>query len=152
MDIASVAMSMTHASSLSKIGTAMLDKALETNDALGQGLIKMVDAAAMERSVNPHIGSNFDMLVQFLFETKTRVLPNNGNTLCFTFYNTNNINYTNAALSNAENEEIKFALGETENTHDLTIALQKASTALQYTVAVRDKLLEAYKEIMNMQI
>lgn len=63
-----------------------------------------------------------------------------------------NINTTNAYLSNAENEEIRFALGETENTHDLTIALQKASTALQYTVAVRDRLLEAYKEIMNMQI
>ncbi len=70
------------------------------------------------------------------------------------FLNTaiNNINTTNSYLSNAENEEIKFALGETENTHDLTIALQKASTALQYTVAVRDKLLEAYKEIMQMQI
>lgn len=70
------------------------------------------------------------------------------------FLNTaiNNINTTNAYLSNAENEEIRFALGETENTHDLTIALQKASTALQYTVAVRDKLLEAYKEIMQMQI
>lgn len=64
----------------------------------------------------------------------------------------NNINTTNSLLSDAENEEIKFALGETENTHDLTIALQKASTALQYTVAVRDKFLEAYKEIMNMQI
>jgi len=64
----------------------------------------------------------------------------------------NNINTTNSYLSNAENEEIKFALGETENTHDLAIALQKASTALQYTVAVRDKLLEAYKEIMQMQI
>ncbi len=70
------------------------------------------------------------------------------------FLNTaiDNINTTNTHLSNAENEEIRFALGETENTHDLTIALQKASTALQYTVAVRDKLLEAYKEIMNMQI
>ncbi|MDE6064303.1 MAG: flagellar hook-basal body complex protein FliE, partial [Lachnospiraceae bacterium] len=55
-------------------------------------------------------------------------------------------------LSDAENEKIKFALGETENTHDLTIAMQKASTALQYTVAIRDRLLEAYKEIMNMQI
>lgn len=63
-----------------------------------------------------------------------------------------NIKTTNSYLSDAENEEIKFALGETENTHDLTIALQKASTALQYTVAVRDKVLEAYKEIMNMQI
>lgn len=63
-----------------------------------------------------------------------------------------NIKTTNSYLSDAENEEIKFALGETENTHDLTIALQKASTALQYTVAIRDRLLDAYKEIMNMQI
>lgn len=63
-----------------------------------------------------------------------------------------NIKTTNSYLSDAENEEIKFALGETENTHDLTIALQKASTALQYTVAVRDKCLEAYKELMQMQI
>lgn len=63
-----------------------------------------------------------------------------------------NINNTNSLLSDAENAEISFALGETENTHDLMIALQKASTALQYTVAVRDKFLEAYKEIMQMQI
>lgn len=63
-----------------------------------------------------------------------------------------NINTTNAYLSNAENEKIKFALGESESSHDLSIALQKATTALQYTVSVRDKFLEAYKEIMNMQI
>lgn len=50
-----------------------------------------------------------------------------------------NLNKTNAYLSDSENEKLKFALGETENTHDLTIALQKASTALQYTVAVRDR-------------
>lgn len=63
-----------------------------------------------------------------------------------------NLNTTNSYLSGAENEKLRWALGETENTHDLTIALQKASTALQYTVAVRDKFLEAYKEIMNIQI
>lgn len=70
------------------------------------------------------------------------------------FLNTaiDNIKTTNSYLSDAENEEIKFALGETENTHDLMIALQKASTALQYTVAIRDKLMDAYKEIMQMQI
>lgn len=64
----------------------------------------------------------------------------------------NSINTTNRYLSEAENEEIKLALGQTDNTHDLAVALQKASTTLQYTVAVRDKFLEAYKEIMNMQI
>ena len=52
----------------------------------------------------------------------------------------------------AENEELKLSMGLTDNTHDLTIALEKASTALQYTVAVRDKLLEAYKELMQIQI
>lgn len=63
-----------------------------------------------------------------------------------------NLNTTNAYLSDAENEELKWALGESENTHDLSIALQKASIALQYTVAVRDKFLDAYKEIMQIQI
>lgn len=63
-----------------------------------------------------------------------------------------NLNTTNSYLSDMENEEIKFAVGETENPHDLTIALEKASAALQYTVAVRDKFLDAYREIMQMQI
>ncbi len=63
-----------------------------------------------------------------------------------------NVNTTNAYLSDAENEEIKWSLGETDNTHDLAIALQKAETALQYTIAVRDRMLSAYKEIMQMQI
>ena len=63
-----------------------------------------------------------------------------------------NIKTTNSYLSDSEDEKLKFALGETENTHDLTIAIQKASTALQYTVAIRDKVMEAYKELMQMQI
>ena len=63
-----------------------------------------------------------------------------------------NINTTNAYLSDAENEEIRWALGKTDNTHDLTIALQKAQTALQYTIAVRDKALAAYREHTQMQI
>ncbi len=64
----------------------------------------------------------------------------------------NNINQTNSYLSDAEDQEILFALGESDSTHDLTIALEKASTALQYTVAIRDRVLEAYKEIMQIQI
>ncbi len=61
------------------------------------------------------------------------------------------VSETNALSNQAELEEIKFAMGESESTHDLTIALQKAETAIQYTVAFRDKVLEAYREIMNMQ-
>lgn len=63
-----------------------------------------------------------------------------------------NIRTTNDYISDMKNEEMKFMLGESENTHDLTNALQKASTALQYTTAIRDRFLEAYKEIMQIQI
>ena len=75
-------------------------------------------------------------------------------TLFDAFLNTaiDNIRTANGYLSDAEDEKLKFAMGETENTHDLMIAMQKASTALQYTVAVRDRLLDAYKEIMQIQI
>ncbi len=77
-----------------------------------------------------------------------------GGNLFGAFLNTavENIRSTNGYLSDAENEYIRFLMGETESTHDLTIALQKGSTALQYTVAIRDKVMDAYKEIMQMQI
>lgn len=56
-------------------------------------------------------------------------------------------------LSNAANaEQMNFALGYSDNTHDLVIAQQKAALSLQYTVAVKNKVLEAYKEIMSIQI
>ncbi|MCR4806228.1 MAG: flagellar hook-basal body complex protein FliE [Lachnospiraceae bacterium] len=63
-----------------------------------------------------------------------------------------NISETNNLLNKSEEEEVKFALGITENTHDMAIAAAKASTALSYTVALRDKFIEAYKEIMQIQI
>ncbi len=64
----------------------------------------------------------------------------------------NNVNTTNKYLSDAENEEIKLAMGQATSTHDLAIALQKASTALQYTVTVKNAFMEAYRSLINMQI
>lgn len=63
MDIAGLSMSLGTISTLSEVGTTVLSKALDTNEALGQGLVEMIDAAAMERSVNPAVGANFDMRV-----------------------------------------------------------------------------------------
>lgn len=59
---------------------------------------------------------------------------------------------TNALQNDAEAAKIEFAIGDAENPHDMLIAAAKASSALQYTTAIRDRLLEAYREIMNMQI
>ena len=56
---------------------------------------------------------------------------------------------TNSYIQQAQQAEVDYALGNMTNTHEYQ---QKANIALQYTVAIRDKALEAYKEIMNMQI
>ena len=62
------------------------------------------------------------------------------------------LNETNDLQTVAEAEELNMALGYAENAHDLTTALSKAELAITYTVAVKNKVLEAYKEIMNIQI
>ena len=59
---------------------------------------------------------------------------------------------TNNYIQQAQQAEVDFALGNMTNTHELGVYQQQANIALQYTVAIRDKALEAYKEIMNMQI
>jgi flagellar hook-basal body complex protein FliE len=64
----------------------------------------------------------------------------------------NSLTETNDLQNAAESAEIQFALGESSNTHDLLIAESKAEVALQYTVAVRDKIIDAYKELMQMSI
>ena len=58
------------------------------------------------------------------------------------------LNDTNKYIQDASQAEIDFSLG----THELSVYQQKANLALQYTVAIRDKALEAYKEIMNMSM
>ena len=63
MDIAGVSMAMSANRIQSQVGTAVLSKTMDTNEALGQGLVQMIDSAAMERSVNPNVGANFDMRV-----------------------------------------------------------------------------------------
>lgn len=63
----------------------------------------------------------------------------------------NMVNETNSYTNAAQEAETAYALGLTDSTHDLQVAQQKANFALQYTVAVRNNVLDAYKEIMNLQ-
>ena len=59
---------------------------------------------------------------------------------------------TNTLQNKAQNEQIKFLLGEADNTHDLMIAERKAQIALQYTVAVRDRFVQGYQTLMQIQV
>ncbi|MCR5594285.1 MAG: flagellar hook-basal body complex protein FliE [Lachnospiraceae bacterium] len=98
---------------------------------ISSGAVRQVAKNAATNSVDAYNGNNFNDILSTAMD---------------------NLSVTNGYLSDMEDEEIKWALGETDNTHDLTIAIQKATTALQYTVAIRDRVLEAYRELMQMQI
>lgn len=64
----------------------------------------------------------------------------------------NMIGNTNTYLQEAQAAEVAFATGELTNTHELAVIEQKANLSLQYTVAIKNQMLSAYREIMNMQI
>ena len=63
MDIAGVSMALSQIELSSKVGTAMLDKTMESGEQMAAGLVEMIDAAAMERAVNPAVGGNFDVRI-----------------------------------------------------------------------------------------
>ena len=63
MDIGAISSQLAMSNTLSNVGVAMLDKTLDMQKVEGNGIVQMIDAAAMERSVTPHIGGNFDMSV-----------------------------------------------------------------------------------------
>ena len=60
--------------------------------------------------------------------------------------------------SNVESEAevsqktVEFMTGANDNVVDLMVAQEKSSILLQYTLQVRNGLLSAYKEIMNLSI
>ena len=58
MDIAEISVVNSQASLMRDVGTAVLSMSLDTLETTGENMVKM-----MELSVNPHIGSNFDVSV-----------------------------------------------------------------------------------------
>ena len=58
---------------------------------------------------------------------------------------------TNRYTHEAEEAQMSYMLGLNDNVHDLLIAQNKANLSLQYTVAIRNGVLDAYKELMQMQ-
>ncbi len=58
----------------------------------------------------------------------------------------------NSLQKNADQMANDFALGKISNIHDVIIEAEKASVALKLTTEVRNKIIEAYREIMRMQL
>ncbi len=64
---------------------------------------------------------------------------------------TDSLNQVNDLQKHKNNMIVSFASGETQNVHELMISMQKASVAMSMTSAVRNKMIEAYKEMSKLQ-
>ena len=62
MDIAGLSMALAQTKVQGDFSVAMLSNVMDLNETLGEGMVDMLDAAAMERSVTPHIGGNIDLI------------------------------------------------------------------------------------------
>jgi flagellar hook-basal body complex protein FliE len=56
------------------------------------------------------------------------------------------------AQQEADDQAVKLVSGKADNLHDVVIAAEEAALTLSLTVQVRNKAVEAYQEIMRMQI
>ena len=63
MDIPGLSMAMSASQVNSAFGVAMLSKSLDAMAVVGDQITDMMDSAAMERSVNPSVGANFDTYI-----------------------------------------------------------------------------------------
>ena len=63
MDITGVSIALSDYSTKSQVGMAVLSKAIDNTEKLGEGLVKILDASAMEQSVNPGVGANIDIKI-----------------------------------------------------------------------------------------
>ncbi len=64
----------------------------------------------------------------------------------------NAIDNVNEAQVESSKKTEQLAKGEVDNLHDVMITAKKASITLQTAVQVQGKVVDAYKEVMRMQV
>ncbi|MHC4267043.1 MAG: flagellar hook-basal body complex protein FliE [Planctomycetota bacterium] len=64
----------------------------------------------------------------------------------------NYVNEVNNLQLKAGESIENFATGKVENVHEVMIAMSKAEVSFKFMMETRNKLVDAYKEIMKMQV
>ena len=62
------------------------------------------------------------------------------------------LNEVNDLQTQADQAAVNLATGKTQSLHEAVLAMEMADTSLRLVVTVRNKVLEAYQEIMRMPV
>ena len=62
------------------------------------------------------------------------------------------INKVNTSEASADDAVNQMLTGKADNVHDVMIAMEKSEITLKLAVEVRDKVVNAYQEVMRMQV
>ena len=62
------------------------------------------------------------------------------------------IRETNDLQNDADRASQQLVAGEATDLHQVMVAVEKASLSLELTLEIRNKLIDAYRELMRMQI
>jgi flagellar hook-basal body complex protein FliE len=65
---------------------------------------------------------------------------------------TQQIGAVNTSVVNSENDIKKLVTGESQSLHEVMIHMEEAKLSFQLLAQVRNRLLDAYQEVMRMQV
>ncbi|MHB9037037.1 MAG: flagellar hook-basal body complex protein FliE [Armatimonadota bacterium] len=111
-----------------------------------------VASSAVKSTVGQSGGGSFDELMKTSIEEidGSQGQPSGGVSMSGMLKK--GIKEVNSLQCQADDMAVKLASGELEDVHKAMIAMQKAKLSFEFTVQVRNKVIEAYQEIMRMQV
>ncbi len=81
--------------------------------------------------------------------SESKVQPQDG---VFSNLLKNNIQDTNNLLNTADQYQYDFTVLRNRELHEVMIATEEANMALKFTMQVRNKVIEAYQELLRIQV
>ncbi len=81
---------------------------------------------------------------------ETSLAPKEGKT--FQDHLMNSLNELDVQLKDADTQANEVSAGKSSNIHEAMLAATKSQLSFQFMVQVRNKCLEAYQEVMRMQV
>ena len=89
---------------------------------------------------------------QLNVNTKLNNIESKSQGVSFADFLNNAVSDVNKLQLESEQLNEAFAMGKNDNIPQVMIAAEKADIALQFTVQIRNKILEAYQEIIKMPV